>query len=120
MAYDGSMTIESGPITASHWGIPEPVVPVIPHEQVLDFLQNAPGGSLVEIFDDLYQKDFSVSKNRWLHLNEAEDYYYSHSTPEQLVPDSGLTQVFVLRIGEGNYSSEGNEARDARVQASLA
>lgn len=121
MAYDGPMTTESAPIaTAAHWGIPEPVAPVLPQDQVLNFLQNAPGGSLVEIFDDIYQK--SPYKNEWLHLNDVLDYEYNRSTPEQLmqvVPDSGLTQVFVLRIGEGGYSSESSESQQARIEAAI-
>jgi len=110
------MTTEATP-TAARWGISEPVAPVIPHERVLDFLQNAPGGSLVEIFDDIYQKSFY--KNKWLHLNDVLDYEYNHSTPEQLAPDSALTQVFALRIGEGGYSSENRESQQARIDAAI-
>jgi len=110
------MTAESKP-TTDRWGIPEPVVPVIPQEQVLDFLQNAPGGSLIEIYDDIYQKGYSASKNEWLHLNEIMDYEYHSSTPERLLENSGSIPVFLVRFGEGNHSKAMEAEREARLKA---
>jgi len=107
------MTTESTP-TTDRWGVSEPVSPVIPHGQVLDFLQHAPGGSLIEIYDDIYQKSFSTSKNIWLHLNEVMDYEYHSSTPEQLMPTSESMEVFLVRLGEGNYSRNLAAERAAR------
>lgn len=104
-------------LTTDRWGIPEPIVPVIPKEQVLDFLQNAPGGSLIEIYDDIYQKGYSTSKNIWLHLNEVMDYEYHESTPEQLASNSVYCPVYLVRFGEGNYSKHNAAEREARLRS---
>ena len=86
----------------ARWGFAPPVHPVVADTLLEDFFANAPTYTVVEHFDDLYQK---MPAGHWAHLNElvpgyCDDSVNETSTPEQMVArtkGSGLP-VSVLHV----------------------
>ena len=84
-----------------------PTLPTVPAELREVFFSTAPGGTVVEIDDELYQR--AGFGNRWLGLNDVtvDNSYggasavYEDFTPEAIssIATSRDAEVFVVRIG---------------------
>lgn len=81
----------------ARWGFTPPKLPTLPAEFMADFFANAPVGSVVEIYGDLYSRSYGGD---WLHLEELTStggYYssmeYNRSNPEDM-----------MRLGYGSYA----------------
>lgn len=92
--------------TAGRWGFEPPVNPPLPPELRAAFFEEAPAGTVIEVWDDLYRRSYWGS---WIHLDDlvysggsySDHRDYNSSTPQEMLKsmESEFTIITVLKLG---------------------